>query len=305
MATASRSEYSSFRQRWENLVEWDLDMIWIFHRYISESRFCWIFEKLTSNSPLADVSLLTWVAFIVALSEFGFPYLWICSGNLIVAQVLRFMLGCERPFNYDRQLRPTTDRHEFSYGFPSLETHMAVVVFGFICVKCWTWMWWPLVPLFVAFTVFVGMTRVYSYARFVHQVALSWVTGGLGLGLGILAWAQLAAWKFRYQNHIYWLAVVGAAFGVVVGLWIENGDTSRFGLGVPRSEYVRVLSNIVSTPPPPGAVPIDSSASTQPHRRRRPKMDSFHHLQKTLQKRSDEQDQIRQRLRSSLRNMHR
>lgn len=31
---------------------------------------------------------------------------------------------------YDQRLKPLTDRYETSYGFPSLETHMATVVLG-------------------------------------------------------------------------------------------------------------------------------------------------------------------------------
>jgi len=74
-----------------------------------------------------------------------------------------------------RTLRPTSNKTRENYGFPSVEIHMAVVVNGFVAARFAEW--WASVPLF-CITIFMGFTRVYSCARFVHQVVLSFVTGG-------------------------------------------------------------------------------------------------------------------------------
>lgn len=60
----------------------------------------------------------------------GFRFFWACWANLVGAGLIRFLLCAPRPFAYDHRLVPLTDREASSHGFPSLETHMAVVVAG-------------------------------------------------------------------------------------------------------------------------------------------------------------------------------
>ncbi|CAN0089636.1 unnamed protein product, partial [Hapterophycus canaliculatus] len=113
---------------------------------------------------------------------------------LVGATFLRLLLSAPRPFMYDQRLRPLTDRYERSHGLPSLETHMATMVAG----------WWaessrsnstdPVAGgngihpigriLAIGYICFVGFTRVYACSRFVHQVAVSVLTGAMGLACG-------------------------------------------------------------------------------------------------------------------------
>ncbi|CAM9091260.1 unnamed protein product, partial [Heterosigma akashiwo] len=160
--------------------------------------------------------------------------------------VLRWTLGCRRPFEFDGRLRKAvkTDKYIWSYGFPSLETHMAVVVYGGIAFYSGKW---QLLWLFTPIIAFVGFTRVYACARFIHQVALSGGTGALGLALAFWAVRSLRAWGVRYRCHYYWAFLALTVVLVVVGLWAESNECSW--LGVPREEYRRVLRGILETSP--------------------------------------------------------
>ncbi|CAM9091296.1 unnamed protein product, partial [Heterosigma akashiwo] len=84
----------SLREQWNMLIEKDLDLIWKIRIYVNESWFQPYIDKVVSSNPFADISMLTWFSFIIAVTEFGFPFLWICTGNLFFAQVLRWTLGC-------------------------------------------------------------------------------------------------------------------------------------------------------------------------------------------------------------------
>ena len=86
----------------------------------------------------------------------GFTLFWSALLNLGLAWTVRYSIGAPRPFLYDARLKPLSDRYAASYGFPSLETHMASVVYG--------WLAWhsgnPLGYAAAAAAVaFVGFTR--------------------------------------------------------------------------------------------------------------------------------------------------
>ena len=114
------------------------------------------------------------------LLEFGFPYLWICVGNVVAVGLLQWAGRDPRPIDLDRHL---IDYHTDpdTFGFPSIESHMSIVV---------------LVPvigvasnlvvqlLLIALIGLIGLTRVYANIRFPSQIVASWCTGALGLMLG-------------------------------------------------------------------------------------------------------------------------
>ncbi|CAM9307700.1 unnamed protein product, partial [Scytosiphon promiscuus] len=162
---------------------------------------------------------------------------------LVGATFLRLLLSAPRPFMYDQRLRPLTDRYETSHGLPSLETHMATVVAG----------WWaesggsdsnagvggddgvrPIVRvLAVGYICFVGFTRVYACSRFVHQVALSVLTGTIGL-----------AWGWKLSTHLDGLGLMVRHHLGLIAHHVENNDSQL--MGVKKQEYLRVLSNIIA-----------------------------------------------------------
>jgi hypothetical protein len=68
------------------------------------------------------------------------------------------------------------------FSFPSLESHMAVVILGHLCIS---FNFYIFTPLALVLIPLIGLTRLYSRARFPHQVVLSWLTGSIGLYLGL------------------------------------------------------------------------------------------------------------------------
>ena len=201
---------------WEKLIAWDLTQIHKVQRFMYDPRNDWLrievgrmeegwevlriggnfkttdllfaftlsqVDKVVSSSPLNDINLLTWVTFFVvmalnAYTDRWYTFLWCTSLNIAVTMIARVLIQARRPFEIDKRLRPVTNKTRQSYGFPSVESHMAVVVNGFVAARFAEW--WVSIPLF-CLTLFVGFTRVYSCARFVHQIVLSYVTGLIGL----------------------------------------------------------------------------------------------------------------------------
>ncbi|CAN0299426.1 unnamed protein product [Ectocarpus sp. 8 AP-2014] len=170
------------------------------------------------------------------------------------AALLRLVLSAPRPFMYDQRLRPLTDRYETSHGLPSLETHMATVVAG----------WWaesggsngsstdsggddgvqPFVRLLaLGYIAFVGFTRVYACSRFVHQVALSIVTGAVGLAWGWRLSTHLDGLALTMRHHVRGTVVVVIIALGMVAYQVENNESQL--MGIRKHEYLRVLSNIV------------------------------------------------------------
>ncbi|CAM9197669.1 unnamed protein product, partial [Ectocarpus sp. 12 AP-2014] len=237
------------------------------------------------------------------------------------AAVLRLVLSAPRPFMYDQRLRPLTDRYETSHGLPSLETHMATVVAG----------WWaesggsnssstdsgvddgvqPLVRLLaLGYIAFVGFTRVYACSRFVHQVALSTVTGAIGLAWGWRLSTHLDGLTLTMRHHVRGTVVVVIVALGMVAYQVENNESQL--MGIRKHEYLRVLSNIVKESQQAQSAtvggaeikdgaedgewllhdgaPWDGRAVSSRSRRQRleERRDSFHFLQKTVERRAAE-----------------
>eukprot|EP00752_Nemacystus_decipiens_P006024 g5441.t1 len=211
---------------------------------------------------------------------------------------------------YDQRLRPLTDRYETSHGLPSLETHMATVVAG----------WWaesgggkdsvdsggdngvqPIVRLLaVAYICFVGFTRVYACSRFVHQVVLSMVTGTAGLALGWRLSSHLDGVGLMMRHHVRGTAIVVIIALGMLAYQVENNESQM--IGIKKKEYLRVLSNIVEESQraqsasvggtegngDDDGAPWDGRTTSAINRRRRleDRRDSFHFLQKAVERRA-------------------
>ena len=97
---------------------------------------------------------------------------------IYIYTVIRKILEVKRPVEYDPRLRPTTDTNAESYGFPSIESYMSVIVFGLL-IKHFQSNLFTLISLCCIFIV--GFSRVYTCARFPHQIIGSWLLGFVGL----------------------------------------------------------------------------------------------------------------------------
>lgn len=94
--------------------------------------------------------------------------------------MIRKLLEAKRPLEFDRRFKPLTDTNAESFGFPSLESYMAVVISLALAEK-FPYLWFYCVAFVVTFLV--GFTRIFSRARFPHQIAGSYMLGYVGFKL--------------------------------------------------------------------------------------------------------------------------
>ena len=264
-------------------------------------------DKFVSSNPLEDISILTWCSFFIIMFYYinmttWFPFLWSCSLNLFVSSSLRSLIRSRRPFEVDPTLRPLTNRSRSCYAFPSLECHMAVVVYGFIAARFVEW--YLSVPLFLV-TLFIGFTRVYSCSRFVHQVLASYVTGALGLYLSFVFGRLFQSFDLHWRHHWYYFVACFFVLSTVLSLSVSDGNSSLGG--IPRSEYVRVVGGILNTDPSriaahmatQTAARLDSMEGMSDKEKKREaermhnRKDSFFHLQNSIVKKDGEKKEIK------------
>ena len=295
---------------WQRLISQDLLLIHAVQRFMydpAHARLKRNVDRFVSSNPLEDISIVTWCSFFVVMflninTTRWFSFLWSTSLNLFVATSLRATLRFRRPFEVDPTLRPLANRNRDNHAFPSLESHMAVVVYGFIAARFAEW--YATIPLF-ALTLFVGFTRVYACSRFVHQVLLSYLTGILGLLLSFAAMNVLKDVDVHWRHHWYYFVFVFVVLGASASLSISDGN-SRFG-GIPREEYVRVVGGILNTDPSKiadhmatqTASRLDSMEGLTEKQRKREaakmqnRRDSFFFLQNSLIKKDSDKKDIK------------
>jgi hypothetical protein len=305
---------------WQRLITWDLTVIHrVQHFMYNHPRLQQEVDKVISPNPFNDIALLNWVIFLGVMASNAFTkrwysFLWCCSINLAVCALSRLFFQARRPFEIDSRLKPMTNRTRSNYGFPSIESHMAVVVNGFVAARFAEW--WMSIPLF-ALTLVIGFTRVYSCARFVHQIALSYATGGIGLSLALKFSIMYPMKNLHWQVHFLYLFCCVFVLIAVASLTIESG--SYLG-GIPREEYIRVVGGILNTDPSDIHEHLSlqssktlermtlSGASERAKQKKAQELykrkDSFFHMQNTLAKKDREKkalvaqirgDKLRQR----------
>lgn len=317
---------------YEELIEMDTKLLWAIQDYVFRRR--WIdkrMAKIVSKYPYYDIGLLIWLVSVVGVFEIGKRHFWVVGINLGACFVLRKLVAAKRPVEVDIRLQPTTDIHPDSYGLPSIESYMSVVIVGHIFLRTGSWLF---LPFGVIVTLLIGFSRVYSRARFPHQIVASWALGFVGLVVGI-HYCEVMNGGFHGMHEFgHWtcFGVAVAVFLINLAMNMENND-SRLG-GIPKEEYMRVLTGIMGSSGEQGdgsgarndredAAFMDatdgpsSSRSGGPStprgeamrqaqansmrdglgRRRQPKRDSFYFLQRTLEARAagkDRQDTSRQ-----------
>eukprot|EP00968_Pinguiococcus_pyrenoidosus_P020170 scaffold2314_cov267-Pinguiococcus_pyrenoidosus.AAC.16 len=260
---------------WEDLIRFDITVIWHVHEFMAKWPLTPSVDAVVSDSPFHDISLVTWTTCAAGFMEFGtcckvclgsktsqlpptsmsagYDTLWVTIANLVVASALRRMLQAKRPVDFDRRLKPRTDRFAGSFGFPSLETHMAVVIFGDFVLRMRSWLALiTLTPIFGALVLFIGFSRVYSCARFPHQILGSFLTGFVGLWTALEVVEYVPAFfpmrVIRPRHHMWGLLLVGLGVLTFLGLAVENGDVRSLpGISTPRQEFIRVLRGILGS----------------------------------------------------------
>jgi hypothetical protein len=131
---------------------------------------------------------------------------------------------------------------------------MSVVVFGLLMQK-FPQAWFAAVAMCCIFLV--GFSRVYSCARFPHQVVGSWIAGFIGLQtVGRLVRDHMKIEKM-VRPHQWWLVGMAVMAGLIhLALCVENND-SRLA-HVPKAEFTRVVVDIMNGT----TTPADANVST-------------------------------------------
>lgn len=182
--------------------------------------------------------------FILGVLEIGHNHFWLCAVNLSTSFAIRKLLGAKRPVEYNRALMPITDIAAESYGLPSLESHMSVVVMGHLFMHFKSILFAP-IALIIVFIV--GFSRLYSKSRFVHQVIVSWISGVFGLFVGLSICRKINFDSMLRHHYVFFSLMCGGGFLCHFMLCVENNDSRIYA--TPRREFIRVLTEIINPPP--------------------------------------------------------
>jgi hypothetical protein len=223
------------------LIEWDLQIIFRVQKFMRRhpSLDRW-FGNIVSKHPWQDICCLIWGLFAVGCYELGIRHFYVVMANLFSCYVLRKLIAAKRPVEYDIRLQPTTDMAAESYGLPSIESYMTVVIMGHL------WYHFKSIWLFllsVGLYLIIAFSRVYAKSRFVYQVAISGVLGLVGLQLGIVH-------AEKTQLHLFPPQAIWTIAGIFIVALVANfamtmeSNDSRL-LYVPKKEFLRVMVDIV------------------------------------------------------------
>ncbi|KDO30169.1 hypothetical protein SPRG_05361 [Saprolegnia parasitica CBS 223.65] len=262
------------RHATQPILAMDMRIVYTVYRY----KEAWpsvsvVLHGLASRYRTQDISVVLWFIFVFMTPELGFRYVWNVVGNFLAVVALQYVLQAKRPIDYDSRLYLPECTDPDTMGFPSLDSHMAVVIVGptyFVSsvspVTC---------AIFTACVVLIGWTRVWIGMRFPSQVVASWATGIVGVIIGNLCHYTLVAYELpAYYNRVCLLLLVASA-AFCLATWVERAECRV--VGVPRAEFTRVLSRILHGDGSNGAPETDPSPPTTSTKR-----DSFYFLMKSM-----------------------
>ena len=237
MSAASTAPTSSYAE----MLEKDTQLLWsildYFRRHKELDR--WM-ARIVSKYPWQDVVIVVWFFAAVGVVEIGWLHVWVTSTNLLVALAARNFLEAKRPLEVDRRFQPLTDTNAESYGFPSLESYMAVVVMGHLTMHLQS-VAFGLMAVVVAFVV--GVSRLYSRARFPHQVFGSWLLGVPGLFVSTHCCTSMGLHTMKDFEHHNCAILVGSFFVFYMAMAIESNDCRL--LHIPKKEFLAVIVGII------------------------------------------------------------
>jgi hypothetical protein len=132
------------------------------------------------------------------LPEFSFPYFWICMGNFVAVILLQYLIKAPRPIDINLLLMEYKNTDPDTYGFPAIDTHMAMVVILPAILEAGSMYTQAILTLCI---LYIGLTRIFIGSRFISQVIGSWITGVTGLLIGNHGHLMLKAYKlpFKYK----------------------------------------------------------------------------------------------------------
>lgn len=229
---------SSYRE----MLERDTQLLWSIQDYFRKRKWLDVrMSQIISKNPWQDVVIVVWFFSAIALVEIGFLHFWVTAANLLFALMMRNLFQATRPMEIDRRLQPLTDTNAESYGFPSVETYMAVVVMGHLTVYFQSIMF---VPIAFVVVFIVGVSRLYSRSRFPHQIFASWFLGIVGLLVATSCCKGMDLHKMDQHHHYTCLIIIGAIFAGFMALAVENND-SRL-VYIPKKDFIEIIAGIIN-----------------------------------------------------------
>ena len=174
----------NFEKEYNALCEKDVDNLWRIHVFFqSHPRLQSFMSSIVSKHPWYDVCAIIWIIVIIGCIEIGSKHFWVVTINVFASFIARGLIQAKRPVEYDIKLQPLCDLGDESFGFPSLESYMSIVIIGHFFVTfsnniIFIVLW---IPTSTAIVAVVGISRLYAKSRFPHQVLGSWVLGIVGL----------------------------------------------------------------------------------------------------------------------------
>ena len=228
-------------QQFDALINADLALLWDIQDFIYKRP--WLDSRLArvvSKHPWRDVCMVIWLFAALGVYQVGWHHFWMVTLNLGMSFAARKLIRAKRPVEYDERLQPMADLGGDSFGFPSLESYMSVIIMMHFTWHTSLWM----LPLSLFVIGIVGFSRVYVRSRFPHQVVGSWLLGFLGLAVGGECCNRMKFHEMNRHQHYTCITLAFVLVAINFGLAIE-GNESRL-VYIPKKEFLRVLVDIVN-----------------------------------------------------------
>lgn len=231
------------------LLQWDMTaVIWLAQQKEERQWLRTLVHSTTSSRRTQDISLLIWFVFIIMIPEFGFPYFWICVGNLLAVVTLQYLAQRPRPIDLYHPLWTLQDRRcidQDTRGFPCVDCHMAVVVLLPAILHTQS----VVVQLiFVAIALYIALCKLLLATRFISQVVGSWLMGFTGILIGNHGQVVVKSYKLTRGYTIAAIVALIVFAMIVLGMWIENNESSL--MGIPKRDFIDVFANILDSDAP-------------------------------------------------------
>ncbi|KAG2525715.1 hypothetical protein JM18_004743 [Phytophthora kernoviae] len=166
--------------------------------------------------------------FITMVPEFGFPYFWICIGNLLAVGMLQYLASTPRPIDLYH---------------PLWQSVMVQLLFVFI-------------------VMYIACCKLLLATRFISQVLGSWLMGFTGILIGNHGHVVVKSYKLTRGYSIAAIVALLVLAMIVLGMWIENNDSSL--MGIPKQDFMEVFTNILNSdatnPAPTPQIAVGASA---------------------------------------------
>ncbi|KAE8876270.1 hypothetical protein PF005_g15949 [Phytophthora fragariae] len=231
------------------LLQWDMvAIVWLAQQKEERPWLRTLVHSTASRRRAQDISLLIWFVFITMTPEFGFPYFWICVGNLLAVVTLQYLAESPRPIDLYRSLWYLQDRRcidQDTGGFPCVDCHMAVVVLLPAILRTQSVV---VQLLFVSIVLYIAACKLLLATRFISQVLGSWLMGFTGLLLGNHGHVVVTSYNLSRGYNVAAIVALLVLAMLVLGMWIENNESSL--MGIPKQDFIEVFTNILNSDAP-------------------------------------------------------